>query len=211
MDELALDLVRRVQPEQLQHGGVGIDHMAVNADHQHPAQRALVDRLEAGQGVELLALGLGLGGAADAFGQDARQQLERLAILLVQSLGLRGAHHAHGAHPAVAGEQRHADVRAVAHQFAQVLVQARVVLGVLDQDCAASQDRAARDRVFHRAAVVEETGGDAAGSAGNDVVAVDQADVAPSARVRAWARSTITCMTCSRSPDAAAATSRWWR
>ena len=33
--------------------------------------------------------------------------------------------------------------------------------------------------------------------------------IAPSARVSAWARSTITCITCSRSPDAAAEMSRW--
>ena len=33
--------------------------------------------------------------------------------------------------------------------------------------------------------------------------------MAPSARVSAWARSTITCITCSRSPEAAAAISRW--
>ena len=165
-----------LQPEHLEHRRVGVDDLAVVAQGHHAGDRAVVDRLESRQGVDLPALGLELGGAADAFGQDAGEELERLAILLAEPLVLGGAHHAERADGSLAGEQRHADVRAIAHLRADLRVEAGVVLGVLDQQRCASRDREAGNGLAHRPPGIQEARRDPARGPRDDVIALDQAD-----------------------------------
>ena len=79
---------------------------------------------------------------------------------------------------------------------------------MLDQQRTALGDREPGHGLAQRAAVVQEALPDPAGRPRDHVFAVDQVDHRALRPVSAWARSTITCITCSRSPDAAAEMSR---
>ena len=76
----------------------------------------------------------------------------------------------------VAGEQRDADVGEVADRGLQPPVDARVVLGALDEEGVARGDRVLDDRLRDRAAAAEQRARAAGRGADEQVAAVDEAD-----------------------------------
>ena len=73
--------------QQLLDRGVGVEDAAVEVGHEHPGQRAGERRLEPRERLDLVALGLELGGAADGRPERDREQLERAPLLLAEPLG----------------------------------------------------------------------------------------------------------------------------
>ena len=176
LGEVRRHLVGALESEHADHRGVGVDDVAVGAHHHHAGERAVVDRVKPGDGLGLPAPSLELGRAAHALGQHAGQQLQRLAVLLAEPLLLGGAHDAQRADGTVAGEERDADVRAIAHLRADLGVEPWVVFGVLDQQRCAGCDGEPRHALVQRPAGVQEPRGDPVRRAGDDLIALDQAD-----------------------------------
>ncbi len=153
---------------------VGGDDPAVEIDDLDADGRVLPDDLELREGLDLLALGIELRGGSHGGREHDAEQLERLAVVLAEPVGLGGADHAQRADDLPASEERHADVRPLPELVDERLVQPLVALRALDQQGAARAGRMPGYAAGKRLADADKLRGDTARGPQDDVGPLDQ-------------------------------------
>jgi hypothetical protein len=156
-------------PEHLRDGRIRLRRAPVGAQHHDPDRRALEERAEAADRLELARL-------AHRGREHHGEHLHRLAVGLGQRRALRADHHVERADHARPVEQRHADQRFVADHPLELAVHARIGLAVLDQQRLALGDRILDDRRGQRADRAEHADGGPRRRGGQEhVVALEHA------------------------------------
>ncbi|HEY3726388.1 MAG TPA: hypothetical protein VGL51_04385 [Solirubrobacteraceae bacterium] len=162
--------------EHLLERRVGLEHPTLAVDSEDPDRRAVEQGPKPPERARLPAPGLELGRSADGRREHHREHLQGLAVVLVEPVLPGATHHVQRADHLGSLKQRHADQRLVADHRPQVLVDARVVGGVLHQQRLAAVDGVASHRGRDRALGVLDHAGDSGHRAGVEHVALDQVD-----------------------------------